>query len=364
MKTNPILIRQILPGAMLLAIIACGCRTSEPGHTLNPKIHAWPDAIVRQEQLRLKMRSMVDPLCGVIVAAADGILNSTTNHAVQREALLWKIQAVPEMRKALFQPDPYTALADTWAFSCQMREYFEHGPGKEQLAGAHQQAADACQQIESELEQLAATLTKSGDVIRARKSVEKWVAAHPIQNSIAARESTVSRATEQDIIETFSPIEAVANVTAMVDDINRRVEVYSDQLFQQARWEAELFKLDLLDEMPLDQALPLAERAVKSAEQAVAAVDRLAPDVDRAVAVAEDAPKIIAAEREATLMELHAMLAEERKALTADIEQTGNRMVDHAFWRATELLVCLLIVSAIAVAVVFIFIKRSRIKTS
>jgi hypothetical protein len=349
----------VLLSLCLVALAGAGCQTTglEPS-----SIHGRSDTIATSEQLRLKMRSLVDPLCGEIVAAADLIANGTTNHAVQREALLWKIEAIPEMRKALFQPDAYTALVDTWVFSCQMRAYFEDGPGKEKLAGSHLQAAAACQQIESKLDHLAASLTKSGDVTRARMFVQQWAAEHPIQNSISARESTVSRATEWDIVSTFSAIKTVDNINATVDDLNRRVEVYSDQLFQQARWEAELFKLDLLAEMPLAQAFPLAERAVKSAEQATATVDRLAPDIERALAVAENTPKIIAAEREETLKELHAAITEERVAMTSDIEQTSYKVVDHAFWRAAELLTVVLVFLVIGLVVAWVVCKRSRVK--
>jgi len=352
-----------LLGAVLLGCIACGCRITPPEHKLSPNIHSRSDIIVTSEQLRLKMRSLVDPLCGVIVAAADQISSGTTNHAVQRETLLWKIEAVPEMRKSLFQPDPYTALADAWVLSCQMQEYFANGPGKEKLNGAHLLAAAACQHLADDLERVAASITTSGDVRNTRDFVRRWAAAHPIQNSIAARESTLSRATEREILSTFSAIEAVANITATVDDVNRRVEVYSDQLFQQARWEAELFKLDLMADLPVAQALPLAERAVQSAEQAVATVDRLAPAIERAVAVTEAAPKIIAAERAETLKELHEMMAVERKALMADTEQASNRVVDHTFWRVTQLLAGVMIFLVVSGIVVLILIKRSRMKT-
>jgi hypothetical protein len=80
--------------------------------------------------------------------------------------------------------------------------------------------------------------------------------------------------------------------------------VYAEQLVRQARWEADLLKSEILTDVPLDQAMPLAERAVRSAEQAAATLDRLAPAVERAVAVAESAPKLITSEREAGIKAL------------------------------------------------------------
>lgn len=347
-------IRKHRPGLVLLAgcllgLFSAGCRITAPEHpNMNPAIHDRADASVSSEQLRLRMRSLVDPLCGVIEASADQIRNGTTNRAVQREALLWKIEAVPEMRKALFQPNPFTALADAWVLSCQMQEYFENGPGKIKLGDKHLLAADACKELESGFAQLTVSLTKSGDITNAQAFVQNWAAEHPIQTSISARESTLSRATEREIESSFSAAEAVGSITVTVDDLNRRLEIYSDQLFQQARWEAELFKSDLMTGLPVDQLLPLLERGVKSTE--------------RAATVAEDAPKMIAAEREKTLKELREAMATERATMTKDIGQTGYKMVDYAFWRATELTAIVLVFVTIGFIVVLVVLKRSRIK--
>jgi hypothetical protein len=146
-------------------------------------------------------------------------------------------------------------------------------------------------------------------------------------------------------------------------------------------------------DLPVAQALPLAERAVKSAEHAMATVDRLAPAIERAVGLAENAPKLIAFEREgaikalqeqlsrtirfvqgeriaalehltkergAALVELHEAMIVERKALTVDIEQISLKVVDRAFWRAAQLLAALLVLLAIGLVLAVIVFKRTR----
>src|SRR4051794_25467145 len=57
-----------------------------------------------QEQFRLRVRSMVDPICGQIAHDADAIIAGTNDHNVQMAALTWEIEAVPAMREALYQP--------------------------------------------------------------------------------------------------------------------------------------------------------------------------------------------------------------------------------------------------------------------
>ena len=382
-------------GALLLGWIASGCSFAMPEHKMNASVHAQKDVAATYNQIRLRLRAMVGPMCGEIEQAADQISAGTTNVAVQRAALLWKIEAVPALRAALFQPDPYTAQFDSWVLCYQMADYFETGPGKVTLKDSSPIAVAACHHLEEEINRVAASMTVSGDVTKGRAFARKWAREHPIHYSIVNRETTLSRVLERDSAGSLSTGQVVAEMTTTVDDLNRRLEVYSDQLVRQARWEAELFKSDLMTELPVAQALPLAERAVKSAEQGLATVDRLAPAVERALSVVETAPTLIATERAAAikavqdeltrtikfvqeervaalehlttqrvaaLKELHEDMIVERKALTQDIELISLKVVDHAFWRAAQLIAAVLIILAIGLAVVLTILKGSLAK--
>ena len=355
---------------MVLLLSTSGCRFARPERKIEAQLHSQKDIAVTQEQVRLRMRALVDPMCGELEQAADQIIAAATAADVRRAALLWKMEGVPALREALFQPGPYAAVMDTWVLCHQMADYFESGPGQAALAESAPQAVTACRGLEEKIAQVAASMSISGDVSKARVFAKQWAARHPIRHSISDRESTLSRVTERDAAGSMSATEAVAEITTTVDDLNRRLEVYSDQLFRQARWEADLFKTDLLRDLSLDGALPLAERAVQSAEQAAATVDRLVPVAERAVSVAEGAPKLVASEREAAIkavqneltrtikfvqeermaalehltkerlaaiQELQRTVVQERKALTAEIEQVGLKLVDHAMWRVTQL---------------------------
>ena len=377
---------RIILGALLLGLAVGGCSFAMPEHKMKASVHEQKDVAATYNQIRLRLRAMVGPACGEIELAADQIIAGTTNAAVKRAALLWKIEGVPALRAALFQPDPYTAQFDSWVLCYQMVDYFETGPGMAALGESSPIAVTACRRLEEQMNQVAASMTISGDVTKGRTFAKNWAGSHPIKHSISDRETTLSRVLERDIGGALSTGQVVAEVTTTVDDLNRRLEIYSDQVVRQARWEAELFKSDLMTELPVAQALPLAERAVKSAEQAVASVDRLAPVVERAVVVLEETPKVISAERQAAvksvqdeltrtilfvqeqraaaLKDLHGAMTEERVALTQDIEQISLKVVDHAFWRATQLLAAALVILAIGLAMVLIILKKLQIKKS
>lgn len=391
--TNGTDIKTILLGLLLLAVVASGCRFAMPERKMKASVHAQKDVSASYNQIRLRIRSMVGPACGEIEQTADQIIAGTTNAAVQRAALLWKIEGVPALRAALFQPDPFTAQFDSWVLCFQMADYFEIGPGQGTLGLSSPIAVAACRRLEEQMNQVAASMTLSGDVTKGRAFAKKWAREHPIRHSITDRESTLSRVLERDSSDSISTGQAVAEITTTVDDLNRRLEIYSDQLFRQGRWEAQLLKSELLAELPVAQAVPLAERAVKSAEQAVATVDRLTPALERALGVLETAPKLIASEREAaikavqdemtrTIMfvqeervaaldhltserlaaikDLQVTVVAERKALTQDLEQISLKVVDHAFWRAAQLLAAVLGLLAIGFVLAVIVFKRTR----
>src|SRR5262245_38539750 len=375
-----------------VSLSGAGCTFAIPERKLHQAVHAQKDVAVTPNQLRLRMRSLVGPMCGEIEQAADQIFAGTTNDAVQRAALRWKIEGVPALREALFEPDPFTAVIDTWVLSNQMADYFERGPGKEALGESAVIAVAACRHMEEEFTRIVGSMTISGDVSKARAFAREWADEHPIQHAITDRETTLGRVLERNAASFYSTGEVVAEITTAVDDLNRRLELYSDQLFRQARWEAESLKSEILSDLKMDRVLPLAERAVKSTERAVATVDRLAPAVERVLSVVEGTPKLLLGEREAVikdlqdeltrtikfiqeerivalehltkeriaaLNEMREAVVEERKAMTEDIEHLSLKVVDHAFWRVAQLLALLFVVLFVALVTVFFALKRA-----
>jgi hypothetical protein len=376
---------------VVVAIVATGCHFAPRKVKPPPGGHAEKDIALTENQIRLRMRALVGPMCGEIEQAANRILASTTNRAVQQAALEWKIEAVPAMRGALFQPDALTALMDSWVLCNQMADYFETGAGKTALGDASSEAVGTCHRLEETLAQVAATITFSGDVAKTRASTRQWAAEHPIKNSIAGRESTLSRVLERQAAGALSAGEVVTDINTSVDDLSRKLEIYSEQLVRQARWEAELLTSEILTNIPLDQALPLAERAVRTAEQAAATLDRLAQVVERAVVVAEGAPKLITSEREVAIKVLQeeltrtlrvmqeeriAALAQltqeriaalksleqsfelERKGLTAELDRISVGVVDHAAWRLAQLSVLILVGLLIGLVLLLLLTRR------
>src|SRR5262245_25272876 len=99
---------------LLMSLVGAGCTFAVPERKLESAVHAQKDVAVTPNQLRLRMRALVGPMSGEIEQAADHIIAGATNDGVKRAALRWKMEGVPALRRALFEPDPFTAVMDTW----------------------------------------------------------------------------------------------------------------------------------------------------------------------------------------------------------------------------------------------------------
>jgi hypothetical protein len=340
------------------------------------------DLAVTADQVRLRMRGLVHPFAGELERAADGIAGAATEPAVKRAAIRWKMESVPAMRAALFQPDPFTAILDTWVLTNQMADYFEAGPGRVALGSAAPVAVETSRRLEAEFAGVVSTFTRSGHVTRFREFARRWASDHPIRYAVQDRQTPLRPALEEAVSDSWSVGEALGDVTTTTDDLRRQIEVYSDHLFRQARWEIELLKMDL----GTDQVMPLLGRAVSSGERAVTTLDGLAPAFTKAADAVTTSAVVIAAERQAALVGLQSIVAEmlrfaegerratldqvteervaaleqvgdqlteivgefrtiavtERTALSREFEVASTRIVDHAAWRMAQLVMAVL----------------------
>ena len=158
--TPPAIVGRALWIALAASSVGCGVSMRAPKVDSRAEV----DVAVNANQARLRMRSLVGPMCGEIERTADQIAAGTTDPAVRRAALRWKIDAVPALSAALFQPEPMTAVLDTWVFFNQMADFFETGAGKEQLGDSAPVAVASCRRLEQEIADVFAAMTVSGDV--------------------------------------------------------------------------------------------------------------------------------------------------------------------------------------------------------
>ena len=210
---------------------------------------------ITPEQLRLRVRVMVNPLSGMVIEAANEIIVESLDPSIQREALIWKADAVPVLRESLFKPSPVMAIIDVWALSFQMMDYFETGPGATRLGDQAPIAQAACREINRYIEDILLGLSVEKNLEEAITVVRGCTSKNPITDRIAARESISNQVTEITLALGFSLGDVVDTMVTTVDDLNRKVDVYSRQVPSQARWQAELFATEAVERLGVAESV-------------------------------------------------------------------------------------------------------------
>src|SRR5262249_3711069 len=145
-------ILKIMRISMAMAIAVCaavsGCTVRRPSMKFGSEVQSSRDIAVTENQVRLRLRATLHPMCGAVEQAADEIIASTDDRAVKLAALTWKCDAIPALREALFQPDVATAALDTLVLCIQMGDFFETGAGKKALGPLSDRAVAACRSMQ------------------------------------------------------------------------------------------------------------------------------------------------------------------------------------------------------------------------
>jgi hypothetical protein len=386
-------IKRTLSVTTLFIFVFAGCQTL-PRESRMMKQEA-PGIKVSAAELRIRVQALAIPFSGVIADAADEIMAKSADQNVRRHALLWKMNAIPALFTAIFQPEPAVAALDVWAFSEQMVGYFGQGPGKEALGKYHTIALEASQQINTKVMDLARSVSVDSDLSRPKAAIQSWAARHPITSPFFHRESVVKEFADIIAESDLTALAAVGKLTVGMDDLAAWVAVYSEYLPNQARWQVELLLMESSARGGID---------VQVEELAM-----LSESLERVIPIVEKSPEFVSRERGAVLKALReervatlesineqriatlesidlqrfstlewftqeriatiAALRQERIDATKDIEATSSRiidtgfmntegMIDHFFLRTAQLLVGLLIIALVIGIFAVRYIKK------
>ena len=225
--------------AILLGL-AVGCSAATAGKNdesfpINPE-----GSQITKAELRIRVRSLALPFSGIIEEAADSVIAESSDPEVRKLALLWKINGIPSMQSALFQPTPLAALLDAWALAIQTRNSVESGLNSGTLPDHIKAIAlQAINQMEIELTAIARLLGPTEAVDELQHDVESWAAANPIGRSQATRTPTSGELARLTADNKVGIRRTVAAANESMGDLATRMDVYTAFLPKQARWQAE-----------------------------------------------------------------------------------------------------------------------------
>ena len=126
--------------------------------------------------------------------AAAAIERQAADSTVRRNALLWRIRAIPEMRKACFRLEPVGALVDAWIFARQMDQLFSDGAGAGAFGTFQPEAVEVSRRLVEQMREIGGSIAVSPEAADEfeRKFIDPWLAEHPLHDLTFVRDSPMA----------------------------------------------------------------------------------------------------------------------------------------------------------------------------
>ena len=263
-----------------LALLAQGCMSGN-GTKKTSSVKSTKNVQSSMPELSSRNQSMLALYSAEIEVAADRIISESPSPVTQRQALVWKVDAIPVMQTSLLNTDPVAAVLDTWAFIFQMTAYMERTALKQKFGESYPVVAETLRNMDAEMEQLVRLGAPTANVADLRQRVSAWAEAHPIQASLAGRQSAdpdVIRKVEQSDLGLTTSIKTLAEG---LGDFTARLDSYNVYLPKQARWQAELLLTDFTHDPQISAALSNLALLSNSAAKASGNIEQMPELVDQ-----------------------------------------------------------------------------------
>jgi len=289
----------------LLFFVAAGCQKVQYKSPIMKEASKTQSDLfaISAAELRLQLNDLAGLFDGTIEQAADRVIASTTDKAIERHALLWKINAIPIAYRALFQNDPGVAYLDTLVFSMQMVDYFETGYGRSDFGQWHVIALEASRSLEKTVGDLGFKIRSHGQDSPIQSELQVFASENQIERGFTYRHTVVPVLDKFLHQEEMDALQAVGSLVVTVEDISYQVARYMDLMTKQARWQAELILTDT--------------DIVADIKSGAASLDELGSATAQMMPILEQTPNMVAREREALL----SALRDERIGVLKDIDR-------------------------------------------
>lgn len=296
---------------------------------------------VTTKRARLITRDYADRFAGLIEVTADRIASQTDDREIRKSLLNWKLGGIPAVFSASFRPDPVVSYLDVFALSLFMAEFFETGLGAEALGPFSHEAAAMCRSMWEEGLVISDSVRGNRPPGRTRTALVSWVNKHPVDNWQFEREPLAPQIYAMMSDEAPTLAQAVSTMQERLDDLTAQVTFVNTHLLSHARWQAELFYLEALEDLPADSIRMLMGTTQATFENLNTFTQDFSPLIGRErIAVI----RAIQMEREIALATLHSEIAalqsfvqSERIAALNQADQTAVGAVRTAMEELTDL---------------------------
>ena len=322
------------------------------------------------QELRVTMNDFFYKFERTVTESADSIMRASSSPAIDKEALIWKMNSIPIANTAIYSSDPFLAYIDMAVFTYQMKLYFEKGAGKE-LFGKHQSVAlGALDSLWEDLLGIGRDLVPDKDISEGTKLVTDFAETHPLTSSYFVRQSTIPLMTKIQTVEKVTFKKLAEDMSQNMDQLRSQLSSYMETLPKQVRWESEFLINNTLANPELsnryDSIARLLERTVLLMEstpelidnQREAAFKNIGSERRAIIQAMRQEREIILEEikneRKIVMAELSKQINTQREASFEDLTALTNQsieltfksmedIIDKLFWRTVVMISVLLI---------------------
>ena len=230
----------------LSTLVACAGLGKKPSR---PDLKPWPEIRpdFRVETLRMRMHEYSITFAADVDLAATAIERQAADSTVRRNAILWRVRAIPEMRKACFRLAPVGALVDAWIFARQMDQFFRDGAGAGAFGAFQPEAVEVSRRLVQQMREIGGSIAVSPAAAAEfeHKFIDPWLTEHPLRDITFVRESPMGRFADQ------SPtggdmLESVGTMEELAISLSQQARIYLAELPRQVRGEVDLMRFDML----------------------------------------------------------------------------------------------------------------------
>ena len=254
---------QVRAAAIVFTALALGACARVPAQSAS--MGANPELAVTASQLQLQAFEMGRTLSMIIEQAADSIQLASADPVVRRNALLWKISAIPLVQEAALRNDPHVATVDLLAFTIQLSNYLTTGSGRASFGSEQPIAVAAAGDAERAAMNLVAGSLASGQMpATAQTNIRKWAAGHPMQGPALRRASILESDWQALGLSDNSFMATVGNVDRTLVNISYRLSYLNETMILEARWNAELSAGEAMRSPRVDSLLGTSTATLRS----------------------------------------------------------------------------------------------------
>lgn len=280
-----------------------------------------------------KLRVLIDDFtlryASHIEQTSDQILAQAPSTHVRRNALLWKINGINATLRASGRKDPMGAFLDLWILVKQTDDLFERestelfGAFPLALLSGHDEFNNRLLRIQKTIGKELPKLTNGTEL--GEGFATNFATKYPIDNLQFDRESATSHYLEAIREKSHETMEVLGRLEGNIDELQGLVRLYAEFLPKQARWQAELLSLDIIELEPLTDSLANIDQATLAAQSISQTVSQIPALIDHERKSVEIA---INDQRETTVNQIESMrvetidqLQQERKIVLAAVNQ-------------------------------------------